>query len=244
MKGFTMCSNGCFKTFVSRANQSGCTFRVDCNCWRCFECRQKLEADWNSHAADRFAACPDGIGYLQVPIDAAEPVIQRLHRAGAQYIRVLGHGILHIYTSHKDAGQKALTEQQAVELFAEHLSLAPAGQKHHVISTSRGWRHARRGELPKQHSDAICLQTGLGPEAIRTILERLGQTSSLTAETLSYRFKAPEALESFVSAVEQARRNLPYQHKRVTGNTARSPQVAIGPARFTPNPLFEALRSP
>jgi hypothetical protein len=240
-----MCQHGIFKTFVSRTNESGCTFRLDCNCWSCSTCRPKLESDWSSHAANLFAACPDGLGYLCVRLDQLVATMKRLNRAGAQYIRVRGHGIFHVYTTSRDLAQKLLSQQQASELFAEHLSLAPSGQGH-VISTSRAWHHHRHDEVRPLDPDSICIATGLGPDTIRAILDRLHQTSSVTAEYLSFRFQSPEALETFVAAVEDAKHssNCSYEPKRTSNNADKRPAAAFGSSRFKPDPLYEALRSP
>lgn len=242
-----MCQNGIFKTFVSRSNESGCTFRLDCNCWACATCRTKLEADWNNHAENLFTACPDGIGYICVRFDNLQATMKRLSRAGAQYIRVRGHGIFHVYTTNHDLGQKRLTQQQAVDLFAEHLALAPSGQGH-VISTSRAWRHARRDEDgPKMESDSICIATGLGPSTILDILERLNQTrASITPECLYFGFQSPQALENFVAAVkEKARPILSYEHKMRVANSLDSRATPVsGRSRFKPKRLLEPLPSP
>ena len=239
-----MCKKTPFRTFVSRMNQSGYNFRPDCGRWSCFECRPKLEEDWNHHASTMFATCPAGIGYLCVPEDRLEAALKRLSRAGAQYIRIRGHGIFHIYTSRNDLGQKSLSEHAALEMFAEHLSLAPSGQRH-VISTSRSWKHASRAQKATgEQSDSICIAIGAGPETIRTILERLNQTHSVAAGALTFRFQAPAILESFVRAVHDVCPNLPYKHKKVSGNSDNPPLVSTGPAKFQPNPAFEALRSP
>ena len=238
-----MCKSTPFMTFVSRSNQSGYNFRPDCNRWSCAECRTKLEEDWSNHASFLFTACFEGVGYLCVPDDRVAATLKRLARAGAQYIRVRGHGIFHIYTSNKDLGQKFLTSDQAKDLFAEHIALAPSGNGH-VISTSRGWRHARRGEEGRP-GDAICVATGVGPEVIRSILDRLNQTSSITAGVLNFRFDAKAIMEAFVQAAEAACPNCSMNSsKRVSVNSDRTPTAASGRRRFVPNPLFEALRSP
>jgi hypothetical protein len=174
--------------------------------------------------------------------------MKRLARAGTQYIRVRGHGIFHVYTSNPALGQKRISQQQAVDLFSEHVALAPSGQGH-VISTSRAWRRWNPTEPADkaEPSDLKCIATRVGPEAIRGILDQLGQTCSLTAETLSFRLDSAESVKSFVAAVRAARANcpnLPSHTKRRKGNLDRTRPAPAGNRRTPANQAFESLRSP
>lgn len=235
-------------TFMSRSNQSGYTWQPDCDGWGCGECRPKLEKAWNEHASNMFQTCPSGIGYLCVPEDRLPATMKRLARAGTQYIRVRGHGIFHVYTSNQALGQKRLSGQQAVDLFAEHVSLAPSG-KGHVISTSRAWRRWNPAQAVDQAepSDLKCIATRVGPDAIRGILAKLGQSCSISGQTLSFRLDSVDTLESFVAAVQAERSTcprFPSDTKRRMEISDRRPTAPTGSHRLPANPAFEALRSP
>jgi len=243
-----MCSNSPFMTFISRSNQSGYTWQPDCDGWACQECRPKLEKAWNEHFVDRVSTCPGGIGYLCVPDSKLPATMKRLARAGTQYIRVRGHGIFHVYTSNPTLGQKRLPGQQAVGLFAEHVALAPSG-KGHVISTSRAWRRWNPAQVVDQAepSDLKCIATRVGPEAIRGILAKLGQTYSMSGQTLSFRLDSADTIESFLSAVQAERSTCPYfpsDTKRRREISDNRPTAATGAHRLPANPAYDALRSP
>lgn len=232
-------------TFFSRSNQTGYTWQPDCDGWGCGECRPRLEKAWNDHAANMFQTCPSGIGYLVITEHKLAATMKRLARADAQYIRVRGHGIFHIYTSKPDLGQKTISYDQAIELFAEHVSLAPSGEGH-VISTSRGWRRWKPAEKAEP-SDLKCIATRVGPTAIRGILEALGQPCSFSNQTLSFRLDSEETIESFMAAVQAERLTCPYcpsGTKRRREFSDKRPTVSTGSHRQASRAALEALRSP
>jgi len=241
-----MCTSAPFMTFFSRSNQSGYTWQPDCNSWTCPDCRPGLEKAWAEHASNVFQTCPSGIGYSCVRADRIAATMKQLTRAGTQYLRVRGHGIFHVYTANPDLGQKKLTQQQATDLITEHLALAPS-RDGHVISTSRAWRRASTAPVTTEPSDLKCIATRVGPEAVRRILDHLGQTCSFSGQTLSFRLDSQETTQSFLLAV-QAERSLcpkiPSYTKKRKEISDRQPQAAIGGHWFPPNPAFAALRSP
>lgn len=239
-----MCKRSPFLTYFSETNNCGYTWQPDCDGWGCVECRPRLEKAWNEHAAAVFQTCSSGIGYLCVRSDRILAMMKRLARAGSQYIRVRGHGIFHIYVANKDLGQKTLSVQQAIDLFAEHVAIAPSGQGH-VISTSRGWR--RHQDNSHEPSDLRCIATRVGPDAIRAILDRLDQPHSQFGQAMSFRIDSTETAAAFLAAVQVERANCPYcpsDTKRRRGISDSGQLASTGTHRLPVNPAFEALRSP
>lgn len=240
-----MCTSAPFMTFFSNSTRTGYTWRPDCNNWACDECRPNLEQAWIQHASAMFQTCPSGIGYLCVRLDQIQATMKRLNRAGTQYLRVRGHGLFHLYLATPALGQRSFTTDQAIDLFSEHVALAPAGQGH-VISTSRGWRRSHSPD-PQEATDLRCVVTRVGPDAIRSILDTLHQTHSTSQQTLSFRLDSDETLAAFLEAAQAEKASCPYSPsypKKRKGISDKRPMASTGTHRLPPNPAVEALRSP
>jgi hypothetical protein len=163
-KDSAMCSRNPWRTV--RKDNKTLTYKPDCMCWGCDECRSKLKDKWIHHAQKCFASCRNPLAYLFCHSDEVEKFARWLRRHNCDYFRIRRNPdrYLFIFSCNEVPSMAArCSVRDACDAFGEKVNEIHDSAGGNPVSSSRSWSLPQRN-----HSGWDVIAIGPAPAQIRT----------------------------------------------------------------------------